>query len=165
MKKVSKTTVKEGRVRWHGKRVIETFVRGKDFTKEDIKQVANKISKDYAKKIDGQLLVTVKYSTGYLPGTWPDLGAPAIVPDYDYYDKAGVVYEQELFQEFVLYVMYKGKRAGGCGQHNDCLFYCIQKFRNGPEYMPEHLREPERLKSFLGLGREDPIPLEKLETV
>ena len=77
----------------------------------------------------------------------------------------GAVYEQDKFDAFSLYIMYEGKKAGGESQNNDCLYYCIRKFKNGIKYLPKKLQKPYLLKRLLEIEDDDPIPIELIEQV
>lgn len=132
--------------------------------KTEILDIAGRVSKDYEKKMVGKMMVSVHYDTGYQSGKWTDLGKSSHVFDYDRYDKNGVVYEQDEFDAFTLYIMYSGKKSGGVSKYNDCLWLCISKFKNGKS-VPSGLQTGAELKRRLGLNRSDDVPLDLIPQV
>ena len=107
---------------------------------------------------DGYVSVTIKYPNRYWSADVSKLHSPINYFHMDQYESMGEDpehYEQIRFS----FIPFKKSKEGGKDEHNDCLINCIRK------YCPKKIIDHGKLKAYLGLERDDPIPVDKVKDV
>jgi hypothetical protein len=137
--------------------------KNKIYSKENIQDISNKVSKYLNKKnINGELITTMFYDdAGFKSGHLTDIGQEVQLydPQINYVD--GYVEEPDFYSKFLIYLIIKPKPIGGNSKNNDCLFECLDFYL--------HDRNPwangGTLKQYLGLKRNDKIPISLIPKV
>ena len=110
------------------------------------------------KDVDGIVSVSIKYPNRWYSADVSKLHSPINYFSLDQYEEMGEdpdYYEQIRFS----FIQFKKSKEGGKDEHNDCLINCIRK------YCPKKIIDHGKLKAYLGLERDDPIPVDKVKDV
>ena len=110
------------------------------------------------KDVDGIVSVSIKYPNRWYSADVSKLNSPINYFSLDQYEEMGEdpeYYEQIRFS----FIPFKKSKEGGKDEHNDCLINCIRK------YCPKKIIDHGKLKAYLGLERDDPIPVDKVKDV
>ena len=137
---------------------------GGHFSKKLVQKISNDMS-DYlqSKGINGRIMTSMRYGDlGWRSGYFSDIG-----DDISLYNPADSGIEMDNTPEvksFVIYTVVKARAVGGTDIKNDCLYNCLSQLIYN---LSDYFSSPEALKKYLGLKRNDKIPLEcipKIET-
>jgi hypothetical protein len=135
--------------------VIQERITGK-FTKDEIREKAQQKSNSLKQLgYDGMIQVSIKYPRGFSNGNWTTVGNNVSL--YDIYDDE---YEPDDFSEMCFYYVKHAPGLGADDKNNDCVYNCLKKVL-GHKWK----ETPESFKFFLGLGRTDKVPVEKMPEV
>jgi hypothetical protein len=64
---------------------------------------------------------------------------------------------------FSVYMRKSPGVHGGNTERNDCFYDCLKKaYGEDPELLPKQIRTPGKLKKYLGLNRNDKVPVDQL---
>ena len=129
------------------------------YSREDIERTANKLSKEWAEMGErGVMFVSLLYPEGWRGGSQTEFGQKVRL--YRYADSNNDEPDPDYYPRFEIYVCRFSKgRIGGNSENNDCLFDCLSQL------IPKFFNRPEKLKKFLGLKRNEKVPIEALEKI
>lgn len=165
--KMIKSKSKALAVKFKGRSVSQlVFESEKPRTLEEVRDFVAEWSKAYADKgITGYLSVACLFPFGWKSGQLFEVGDdPEIYQGYDNQD----VDINATTKKIVLYALAfkKPRAAGGDSEFNDCLFNCIRTaYGNSDKAMPTAINKPWKFKEFLGLQRNDKVPIECIPKV
>jgi hypothetical protein len=139
------------------------------FSKEQIQNISNTISKDLKKKMKDNktkimVSVGVKFDFGYKSSTHlTELGENCdIWSPFEYNPDEALLAKYNdpnmRAKSFDVYLIMMPTQGGCVGEYNDCLFDCIKTLTNGK--IPEKINHPKKLKKFFGVDRKDCIDIE-----
>ena len=135
-----------------------TKYNGGAYSKDKLLNLSNKFSSYLKKKkISGKLMTTIKHplynwKSGYLT----DIGNNLDIYDPSNYYDIEPDAENIKYDSFIIYAVIKPKAEGGTDYNNDCLYICLKYYIFDIE---KYFESPEKLKKYLGLKRDDKIPL------
>ena len=176
LNKISNGVVLPSKVFSQSKNVVRVVLKksaftkfDKAYTKDDVKRVGLKISKqlkDYG--LNGSITTTLNFNGMVRSGFNSPIGSKINIHDpNDYYDEDATHIKDydniNNFDNVIFWVTIDNPNAefGGNSSFNDCFWFCIN---NGiPQYNP--WKKPEELKEFLGLRRRDLIGLKDIEKI
>jgi len=128
---------------------------------DEIQTVSNKLSKYLQEKeVDGRLMTTMNYGKlGWRSGYFDDIG-----DDVKLYNPADSGIEMGIpkITTFIVYAYFKQKPVGGNDKNNDCLYNCLSEMI---VRISDYWETPESLKKYLGLQRNDKIPLKLIPKI
>ena len=134
---------------------------GKKITRDEMIKLSNKLQESYQKRYSrGIISVSIKYPERYYSADVSTLNETInyfTMNDYNEMDQDPEEYKSFRFNFFPI----SQKPYGGSDQNNDCLINCIKKIIQ----TNKNKIDAEELKSYLGLERNDKIPLSKLSLV
>ena len=108
--------------------------------------------------VDGLVSVSIKYPDRWYSADVSDFKSAINyfhMSQYEEMDNDPEYYEQIRFS----FIPFKKTQEGGKDEHNDCLIICIRKF------CPKKIIDHGKLKAYLNLNRDDPIPIDKVKDV
>ncbi len=135
-----------------------TKYNGGAYSKDKLLNLSNKFSSYLKKKkISGKLMTTIKHplynwKSGYLT----DIGNNLDIYDPSNYYDIEPDDDNIKYDSFIIYAVIKPKAEGGTDYNNDCLYICLKYYIFDIE---KYFESPEKLKKYLGLKRDDKIPL------
>lgn len=133
------------------------FKPGK-YSRDEIKKLANELSEKWAEKgVTGYMFVSLLYPEGWRGGSQTKIGDNVRL--FTYADSDNDNPDPEYYPEFSIFIVNFNKAKGGDSIHNDCLFDCLVQL------IPAFYKNPANLKKFLGLNRNDKVPLEKFPLI
>lgn len=133
------------------------------YTKENIQEISNNLSHYLSdKEVQGEMITTIFYDdAGWKSGHIGNLGEDIQLYDPQQIYTDGYIEDQDTFSKFLIYLIIKPNAEGGNSHNNDCLFECLEFYL--------HDRNPwangATLKKYLGLKRNDKIPLSLIPKV
>jgi len=144
-------------------------IKQKGMTFEQARDKAQTIADDQKKQFktkQGRVFTNLLYNTGWKPAKSTLLGENVKLFSYDDYDDGGVAkYEQDKFDELIIYILPEKAKTGGNDTYNDCLWRAIRDARNGVEHLPATLQKPEQLKRKLQIPRDSKVNIELIPEV
>jgi len=108
--------------------------------------------------VDGLVSVSIKYPDRWYSADVSDFKSAINyfhMSQYEEMENDPEYYEQIRFS----FIPFKKTQEGGKDEHNDCLIICIRKF------CPKKIIDHGKLKAYLNLNRDDPIPIDKVKDV
>src|SRR5687768_7003501 len=60
----------------NGMKIIQATFKGRNFTREEIQYLCQKLGKELGAKVNGRIHVSLPYPKGWRSGGWTELGAP-----------------------------------------------------------------------------------------
>jgi hypothetical protein len=151
---------------WHGNGVVQISYKPANYTREEIREIAQKWSDElYAKRIDGDMWVSMLYPQGWKGARSSKIGDPVKLFTYgDSPERHPEKNDPSKYSSFVIYLLKHGKKRGGTDDdNNDCLYECLKELC--PEVIAKKFPTPKSLKKFCGLKRKDLIPLDKIPLI
>ncbi len=150
-------------IRYAGNNIVSfrfdaTKYNGGAYSKDKLLNLSNKFSSYLKKKkISGKLMTTIKHplynwKSGYLT----DIGNNLDIYDPSNYYDIEPDDDNIKYDSFIIYAVIKPKAEGGTDYNNDCLYICLKYYIFDIE---KYFESPEKLKKYLGLKRDDKIPL------
>ncbi len=141
--------------------ILEARISGKNFTRDKINEIVNKMMNRYSHK---RFQVILPYES-WKPGNWFSQGmSVSLFTLFDHYDDSQMPDggDPETYEEFIVYISNPLPPVGGCtseDNHNDCLYRCLLIVYGTRSRLPPSIKTPELLKKNLNLQRDDPIPI------
>jgi hypothetical protein len=137
---------------------------GGDYSKNKVLNISKQTSVYLKKKgIEGKIMTSIKHPDyGWRSGYFSSIGEKVKLFDpTNYYNVEPDALDIK-YSNFVIYVVVKPKPKGGSDLYNDCLYNCLK-------YMifdfDKFFESPEKLKKYLGLKRNDKIPIKNIEKI
>ena len=149
---------------YNGAKLRITDIKRKDgemMSRKEMTKMCNGFLSELRTKypdVDGYVSVSIKYPDRWYSGDVSDFKSPINYFHMDQYEEMEndpEYYEQIRFS----FIPFKKTEEGGKDEHNDCLINCIRK------YCPKKIIDHGKLKAYLGLERDDPIPVNKVKDV
>ena len=149
---------------YNGTKMRITDIKRKDgelMSRKEMTKMCNGFLSELRSKypdVDGYVSVSIKYPDRWYSGDVSDFKSPINYFHMDQYEEMEndpEYYEQIRFS----FIPFKKSEEGGKDEHNDCLINCIRK------YCPKKIIDHGKLKAYLGLQRDDPIPVNKVKDV
>ena len=149
---------------YNGEKLRITDIKRKDgemMTRKEMKTMCDGFLSEIRAKyhdVDGYVSVSIRYPDRWYSGDVSKINGPINYfhkSQYEEMDDDPENYEQIRF----LFIPFRRSQEGGKDEHNDCLINCIRK------YCPNKIIDHGKLKAYLGLGRDDPIPINKVKDV
>ncbi len=149
---------------YNGAKLRITDIKRKDgemMSRKEMTKMCNGFLSELRTKypdVDGYVSVSIKYPDRWYSGDVSDFNSPINYFHMDQYEEMEndpEYYEQIRFS----FIPFKKTDEGGKDEHNDCLINCIRK------YCPKKIIDHGKLKAYLGLQRDDPIPVNKVKDV
>ena len=149
---------------YNGAKLRITDIKRKDgelMSRKEMIKICNGFLSELRAKyndFDGYVSVSIRYPDRWYSGDVSDFKSPINYFHMDQYEEMEndpEYYEQIRFS----FIPFKKSEEGGKDEHNDCLINCIRK------YCPKKIIDHGKLKAYLGLERDDPIPVNKVKDV
>ena len=148
-----------------------TKLRIREITRKDgelmsikkMKKMCNQFLVDLKEKYpgaEGLVSVTIKYDNRWYSGDVSNFNEPInyfSLDDYEEFEADPGYYEAIRFQ----FIPFKKINRGGKDEHNDCFINCLYRFFKATK----KFIDPAKLKSFIGLERDDLIPITKVKEI
>jgi len=141
--------------------ILEARISGKNFTRDKINEIVNKMMNRYSQK---RFQVILPYES-WKPGNWTSTGmSVSLFTLFDHYDDSQMPDggDPETYEEFIVYISNPLPPVGRCtskDNHNDCLYRCLLIAYGTRSQLPPSIKIPELLKKNLNLQRDNPIPI------
>jgi len=149
---------------YNGTKLRITDIKRKDdelMSRKEMKKLCDGFLSEIRAKyhdFDGYVSVSIRYPDRWYSADVSDFKNPINyfhMSQYEEMDDDPEYYEQIRFS----FIPFKKSQEGGKDEHNDCLINCIRK------YCPKKIIDHGKLKAYLGLQRDDPIPIDKVKDV
>jgi hypothetical protein len=147
------------------------FSKYQNYSRKEVYKKGLMVSKSLKKlNLNGTITTALDFDGIVKSGKQTQIGEPitiyspsALSPteaDEELYDRFNMI---DTFYSIVLFVHIENKKRkmGGAGFNNDCLWFCINKAI--PDY--NIWKEPQTLKHFLSIGRNDMISIDHIEKI
>ena len=136
---------------------------GEMMSRKLMKKLCNQFLADLKEKYtqaDGLVSVTIKYGNRWYSGDVSSFNEPInyfSLDDYEEMDEDPGYYEAIRFQ----FIPFMKSNKGGKDEHNDCFINCLYGFFKATK----KFIDPADLKAVIGLERDDPIPMTKIQEI
>jgi hypothetical protein len=169
--------LKESDIIVHGKRaLLHTFKTDKGIGRKRVGTMTSDYVKILSKKgFKGEIMLTLLFpSKDGSPAKWrnvfnhfkeinDEFHFDFDDIDCDYWGKMANINLPNKFLAVQFQIISHNEKQGGNDPKNDCLYNCLNEII--PRILKRKFPTPESLKSFCGLKRYDPIPLEKIKLI
>lgn len=138
----------------HGKhQIVQQHYKG-DYTKQEIKEYAQKLSNSLKDDgFNGEISVALKMDEGWRAGYLRAVGEN--VEMYQHTDSGDDINEQDKFTEFTIMIKKNNPKKGGDDKFNDCLFKCLNEVLEDRN----PFKTGKKLKDYLGLKRTEMVDI------
>jgi hypothetical protein len=136
---------------------------GEMMSRKLMKKLCNQFLADLKEKYtqaDGLVSVTIKYGNRWYSGDVSSFNEPINYFSLDDYEEMGKDpghYGAIRFQ----FIPFTKSNKGGKDEHNDCFINCLYGFFKATK----KFIDPADLKAVIGLERDDPIPMTKIQEI
>lgn len=165
-----KPVIRKLNMKSSGGQVIEMIYKSKkgSISRNDIKKISNRLSKDLRnKKIRGYMFTNIYYDDA---NKWARAKKTNIGDKVRLYGDEGTnvsgdyidIEDPEEYSEFRIVIMKMKSKGGSTDSKNDCLYNCLKNVIPPKDF---YWKCASHFKNYLGVDREDPIDIDKLELV
>jgi len=144
-------------------KIVHYQYRG-HFTRQEIEEISNAESQSAHKKNKNlRMSVALLYEDAWKGGYFRDVGEKPHL--FEYFD-SGDKYRPDpsQYEAFSIFFMAAPLSGGKTSENGDCLHDCLIQLI-GKKNLPETLKTPEALKTFLKLNRDDPVDISQIPLI